>query len=647
MRDVIQRKRTALGLILTSVALGCGNASIEPSPEPVTTDTLAVQSESEKKDRDKKKDKRPNILFLQADDLGFSDIGCLGGEIATPNLDEIAGSGRILTNHHSGTVSAIMRAMLISGTDHHLVGLGTMGPPGDERTGLPGYETFLNDRSLSIAELLQDAGYHTYISGKWHLGAATPTDGDPTKVGKTPDQWGFERSYALIGGFAANHYGHEAPTSKNWVADGNYVLPPDGVHSATNLTNKMIEFIDSNIADGKPFFAYTTYLSPHWPLQVDLQWSDPYRGVYDVGNHVIRERRIERLRELGLMSANMDAAPLTPEALVAPPGSPGTNYINPFNTPAEGYTAYHAGVIDKNWDSLSALEKKAQARYMEIYAGMVTHLDAEIGRLVQHLKDIGEYDNTFIIFHSDNGADGWPMQPTADPKVWDEQMAQEPNYSALGTEFPPAGPTPRGLQYGRRWAEVSNTPLSMSKGFQSEGGIRTPAIVKAPKKDKGFRPYTQFTHAVDEAATFLALAQAKPPSEPAPPDIDPVTGEDRNAGKVVYKGRYVYPMSGNSFERVTKSSTQSPVQNGPFGTESYGRAALYSADGKWKIRWTEPAFGPVDGHWELFRIDRDPGEVHDLSASKPALVAELVEQWVEYLDRTGAVEPLQPKGYYP
>ncbi len=245
---------------------------------------------------------RPNILFILADDLGYSDIHALGGEIDTPNLDALVANGRILTNHHVGTVSAITRSMLVSGTDHHLVGEGTMGPPADERKGLPGYEGYLNDSSLSLAELLKDAGYHTYIAGKWHLGNAIV---GTTAPGKTPDQWGFERSYALLGGAGSNHFFHEPAGSKNYTRDGAYVQPGQqgqpGGYSTELYTNQLIEFIDSNHGDGKPFFAYAAYTSPHWPLAVPEPWLSKYKGKYDQGYDAIRAARIARLQSRGLV----------------------------------------------------------------------------------------------------------------------------------------------------------------------------------------------------------------------------------------------------------------------------------------------------------------------------------------------------------
>jgi hypothetical protein len=164
---------------------------------------------------------KPNILYIVADDLGYSDIGAFGGEIGTPNLDALVKSGRILTNYHTSTVCAVTRAMLYSGTDHHLVGEGTMGVPNDERKGLPGYEGYLNNRALNIAELLKDIGYHTYIAGKWHLGSKLNAKKD-----KTPDQWGFERSFTLLGGATDNHYGHDLASDKTYTENGRYVSLP-------------------------------------------------------------------------------------------------------------------------------------------------------------------------------------------------------------------------------------------------------------------------------------------------------------------------------------------------------------------------------------------------------------------------------------
>jgi arylsulfatase len=588
--------------------------------------------------------KKPNILMILADDLGYSDPGYMGSEISTPNLDALVADGRLLTNHHVATVSAPTRSMLMSGTDHHLVGEGQMQIAlFPDLVGLPGYEAYLNDRSLSVAELLQDAGYHTYIAGKWHLGAGTPTG--PSGVGKTPDQWGFEHSFSVVAGGVANQYGREAAGSSNYVADGVFVQPgqpgqpggvggtpgPDTYYTSDFFTQQMIQWIDAGQADGKPFFAYMAFTSPHWPLQVPEPWLSMYKGKYDAGYDVIRNARIAQLKALGRIDKNANVSDTAPEELTPDPASMNYNtltsmYMNALHDLDDGYPDHHGGIVDKKWGSLSDLEKKAQARYMEIYAGMVSNLDHNVGLLLQHLKDIGQYDNTFIMFHSDNGPDGWPMSST-DPKSVDEAYAVDPVYSTLGTADAPAR-APFGIQYGRRWAEVCSTPLSMTKGFTAEGGLTTSAIVKMPGHARPLKPYTGYTHVTDDTATILDIAGVTPP-----------TG--------TYKGRTVYPMTGHSLVSLFSSNTQAPVWQVAHGEELYGRTASYSADGQWKGRFIEPTFGPSDGHWQLYHITQDIGETNDLSAQHPDILQGLITDWEAYMTSVGGVEPIEALGYYP
>lgn len=584
------------------------------------------------------KGKRPNILYIMADDLGYSDIGAFGGEIATPNLDALAASGRVLTNHHTGTVCAITRAMLISGTDHHLVGEGTMGEPRDERRGLPGYEGYLNDSALSVAQLLRDGGYHTYMAGKWHLGA-----GEEGK-GKTPDRWGFEHSYALLPGAARNHFGHEAPDARNYSEDGKFVQPPQSFYSTDFYTQKLIGYIDAQRADGKPFFAYAAYTSPHWPLQVPEPYLSKYKGRYDQGYDAIRTARIEKLKQLGIIPADFTPYAGLPETTTRSPatansGKPEARYVNAVNGAAQGYVDHGPGRVVKQWASLTPLEKKAQARYMEIYAGMVDNLDHNIGTLIQHLKDIGEYDNTFIMFQSDNGAEGWPVDGGADPQATDEANAQPAAYAKLGTD------QLKRLQYGLRWAEVSAAPFRNVKGTANEGGVSTPLIVKLPGQQTQLPKLDNFSYVTDNTATFLAIAGITPPQRPAPADIDPATGRDRNRGKVLYGGRNVYPLTGNSLLPLLQASTPI-VRAQPFADESYGRGYVFSQDGRWKAVWIEPPQGPVDGHWQLFDLRVDRGENHDVAAGHPDVVKQLVGQWHDYMARVGGVEPMRPAGFY-
>ena len=582
--------------------------------------------------------KRPNILYIMADDLGYSDIGAYGSEIETPNLDALARDGRVLTNHHTGTVCAITRAMLISGTDHHLVGEGTMGEPRDERRGLPGYEGYLNDSALSVAQLLRDGGYHTYMAGKWHLGAGVEGKG------KTPDQWGFERSYALLPGAARNHFGGEDPNARNYSEDGRFVQPGAGFYSTDFYTRQLIGYIDSRRGDGKPFFAYAAYTSPHWPLQVPEPYLSKYKGRYDAGYDAIRLARIARMKKLGIIPADFTPYAGLPETLVRPPasannGKPEARYVNAVNGAAQGYVDHGPGRVVKKWDSLTPLEKKAQARYMEIYAGMVDNLDHNIGLLIQHLKDIGEYDNTFIMFQSDNGAEGWPVDGGADPKATDEANAAPGVYEKLGTD------QLKRLQYGLRWAEVSAAPFRNVKGTPNEGGVSTPLIVKLPGRQQQQPVLRDFTYVTDNTATFLALAGIAPPRQPAAPDLDRASGKDRNAGKVVYGGRNVYPISGTSLLPLLQGAGLGARGLTP-ADESYGRGYVFSGDGRWKAVWTEPPQGPADGHWQLYDLRSDRAENHDVASQHPEVVAGLVREWTGYMTQVGGVEPLRPAGFY-
>jgi arylsulfatase A-like enzyme len=607
--------------------------------------------------------RQPNILVIVADDFGYSDIHASGSEIDTPNLDALVGNGCILTNFHTGSVSAVTRSMLISGTDHHLVGLGSQFYEKDDRQGLPGYEGYLNAHALSIADLLKDAGYHTYIAGKWHLGSGI--SGSNPNLGKTADQWGFEKSYTLLGAAAMNHFAHEAANSHNYAENGAYVQPgqpgqpggaggsPAEFFSTNFYTQKLIEYIDANHGtgkDNKPFFAYAAYTAAHTPLQVPEPWLSQYEGVYDNGYQPIREARFARMKQLGVVPQDAVMYPGAPETLTQSPATANwdsaTNAkpITAVHSPKDGYVDYHEGFIDKQWASLTAKEKKAQARYMEIYAGMVANLDYNVGLLIQHLKDIGEYDRTFIIFHSDNGPEGIANGKGADPKALDEANAAAGVYETLGKDNGQQKVDPF-IMYGLRWAEVSATPFAQVKSYLGEGSTSVPAIVHLPGQTQPTPPLSVFTHVIDEAATFLALAGVDPPSQPAAVKYDAGTGPTERM--VVYKGRNVFPLTGVSLLPVLKGDSTDIVRTeGQFGDEIYGRASVYSKDLRWKARWTEPPIGPTDGHWELFDLNADRGETTDVSAQHAQFMNTLFGQWQDYMSKVGGVEPICPNAYF-
>jgi arylsulfatase A-like enzyme len=419
------------------------------------------------------KDQRPNILLIVADDLGYSDLGAFGGEIKTPNLDTLAAEGRILADHHTGATCAPTRSMLISGTDHHLVGLGAMGAVGAQ-VGEPGYENFLNDKALSVAELLHDGGYHTYIAGKWHLGSAD---------NQTPRNWGYESSYVLLGGVSTHFAELSTPPTlaqqRAYRENGAYVTPPADFYSTNFYTDKLISYVDAHRGDGKPFYAFAAYTSPHWPMQAPDDFRDRYRGRYDEGWDVIRARRIARQKQLGIIPQDFTPYPTLP----ARPSLPA-------------------------WADLTAAQRADYARRMEIYAAMVENLDYNIGRLFQYLKRTGQYENTFIFFQADNGPEGANMDNKAANNSPD-------NLGKAGSY----------VSYQARWAEVSSAPFRLWKQFASEGGVSAPAIARLPGDHAGHPKFASLTHVTDLAPTFLELAGvADPGTQYKGRTVHPITG---------------------------------------------------------------------------------------------------------------------------
>lgn len=307
-------------------------------------------------------DPRPNILLLVADDLGYADLGCYGGDIETPHIDALAARGLRFSRFHIAALCAPTRSMLLSGNDNHIAGMGIQHNGADEF----GYEGHLTDRIVPVPQLLRDAGYHTYMAGKWHLGY---------KPEHNPHRKGFEHSFVNLDG-AGNHYDdqgwEEGIPIARYTEDGRKAGWPKGTYSTDLFTDKIIGYIDRHADDGKPFFAFAAYTSPHWPLQVDEPYWRKYEGRYDEGYEVLKMRRMESFKKAGM----------SPEDAVIPPP--------------------HDRV--KPWDSLSPNEQEMEARKMELYAGMVDNLDHNIGRMITYLKSIGEYENTLIVFMADNGA---------------------------------------------------------------------------------------------------------------------------------------------------------------------------------------------------------------------------------------------------
>lgn len=318
------------------------------------------------------KDKRPNFLVIVADDLGYSDLGAFGGEINTPHLDKLALAGVRLAGFHTAPTCSPTRSMLLSGTDNHIAGLGTMAEMiRPNQKGQPGYEGYLRSDVATLAERLAAGGYATLFSGKWHLGLTPEQD---------PHARGFRRSFALLQG-GHNHFGTDVGTTATYTEQGKALtqLPAD-FYSSDYFATRLIDFLGERAGQGKgePFFAYLAFTAPHWPLQAHPEDIARYKGRYDDGFDALRARRLARQRELGILAP--DVVPHTQRNR------------------------------DGSWDSLTADQQRTAARNMEIYAAMVDRMDKNVGRVIEALRASGELDNTVVLFLADNGAEALDIE---------------------------------------------------------------------------------------------------------------------------------------------------------------------------------------------------------------------------------------------
>jgi arylsulfatase len=407
---------------------------------------------------------RPNILFILADDLGYSDLGVNGGEIPTPNLDALARRGTLLTNFYAGMTCSPTRAMFLSGMDSHLAGLGVMGrPKRQDQQDQPGYLGYLNSRVATLAELLADAGYHTYIAGKWHLGAEVETG---------PRARGFERSFVSLDGAA--HLGPwdwRGPQLARYRDGETLVHVDQGFYSTRFYTRRLIDYIEGGRADGRPFFAYLAYTAPHWPLQAPAASIARFAGRYDDGYEAVYARRLMRQKELGLVRADL------------PP--------------------IDDGRFDPRWSALGDEERRIEARHMEIFAAMVSDLDTYVGEVIGYLKAIGEDESTFIVFLSDNGPEAGRMDQSASIL---EHVGREYDH-----RLDNLGSATSYVNYGRNWASVSATPFYRHKATAFEGGIHVPAFVHYPRRVAAGARCDATATVMDLFPTFLALAGTRHP----------------------------------------------------------------------------------------------------------------------------------------
>ena len=522
---------------------------------------------------------RPNILLILADDAGFSDFSCYGGEIPTPHIDNLAKEGLQLTDFHVAPNCAPTRAALLSGMDNHLAGLGTMYEViAENQKGKPGYEGFLNFDVVSIAEVLQQSGYSTYMTGKWHLGAK--------KEETRPHARGFDRTFSMLAG-GASHWADNTPLipgkASPYSVNGQLItdLPKD-FYSSKNYTDSIISYIEADAKSKKPFFAYLSFTAPHNPLHAPKEYIEKYRGKYDNGWVDLAQRRLKRMKELNLVPNDQELSPY-PEWLT-------------------------------QWDDLSDDQKASRSRDMEVYAAMIDYMDMSIGRVVEHLKKTGEFDNTMIVFISDNGASKTTIM----------------DYAALGGEVEShlksfdnsnenKGQTNSATDIGPAWAWAANSPFRLTKGYPTEGGMRVPCVIKAPKSLQIASGHLGgFTYVSDLMPTFLELAIAEHPSQ--------------------YKNHSVLPMTGIS---QLSNWTNGEMDDREFGFEIYGMLTYRSA--QWKILKLPTPYG--SGKWQLYNLENDISEQIDLAGENPTKLNELVAKYEVYARKNGVVIPNIAVGY--
>ena len=565
------KSRLIAGLVIGITLSACGET---PAPDVATA-------------QDDPDQKQPNILFIVADDLGYTDLGVYGSEIETPNLDKLATDGVMFKNFYAAPTCSPTRAMLLSGVDNHPAGMGSMYREiSPNQVGQRGYEEHLHSRVATIAEVLGDAGYHTYMTGKWHLGY---------KDDNSPAARGFERSYASLAG-GASHFDMMpmvGPGKAPYREDQEMIdALPDDFYSTQSFTHKMIDYIDSNQADDRPFFGYLAYTAVHWPLQAPQPSIERFQGNYDDGYDVLHTNRIQRLKSLGLIDENVVPYPKLAEV------------------PA--------------WDSLSTEEQQNSARTMEIYAAMTSDIDQYIGELIAYLESIDEFDNTLIVFLSDNGAEGHPMdQSIGAIGRWIEECCDN-SYDNMGN-------ADSFLWYGAGWARASTGPWRMFKGFTSEGGIRVPAIMHYPKLNQSGLN-TALVSVMDVMPTVLDLVGVEHPDSP-------------------YKDRDIVQMTGKSMLPMLHGEAQEIYTSDDYiGWELFGKTAIRQGD--WKII-QEPAGdfwqsrNPVAENyaWQLFNIAEDPSEMNDLAAKNPEKLADMLQLWEAYAEENQVIIPDQVMGY--
>ena len=545
----------------------------------------------------------PNVVYIVLDDVGFSAMEPFGGLIETPNINRLSERGLTYTNFHTTALCSPTRSCLLTGRNHTRNGMAVIT---EAASGFPNANGHIPFECGTLAEVLGELGWNTYAVGKWHL----PPE-DEMNLASRKNQWplgrGFERFYGFLGGETNQWY-------PELIYDSHPVeqpyAPEDGYHFTIDITDRAISFVNDAkaIAPEKPFLLYYCPGACHAPHHAPREWIDKYRGRFDMGYEAFREVVFARQKELGIVTEEAELTPINA-------------YVDETSDDGTGWPE-----IDRvrPWDSLSEDEKRLFARMAEVYAGFMSHTDHEIGRLLDHLEELGELDNTLIVLVSDNGAsgEGGPNGSVNENKFFNG--LPDPIEEAMPYLDELGGPTTNN-HYPTGWACAFNTPFKLWKRYGNwEGGTADPMIVSWPKGIDGSGIRRQFTHAIDIVPTVYECLGIDPPA--------------------VVNGYTQYPIDGVSFAASLNDAEASTGKETQFFVMGSTRAI-------WHKGWKAAAVCPpppeawsnfATQRWELYDMENDPSECHDLAAQHPEKLQELITLWWHEAGRNGAL-PLETR----
>ena len=559
-------------LVLTSCAQ---NESKEPSTEKIANQ------------------EKPNILLLVGDDIAFGDLGAFGSEIPTPHMNRLAEAGVRFTNFHASPVCSVTRSMLMTGCNNIEIGLGSFDysfyPP---TRGVSGYEGYLTNNTVTIAQLLEDAGYETYKSGKWHLGGEAAG-------GKGPLEWGFTKEFGILSG-GSNHWNDLAMTpdfsdpnglnvkrKEHFTLNGEHFDRPEGVYSGELYTEQMLKFIKEGHAANKPWFAYMAFTTAHFPIQAPPEMIEKhYQKYLELGYAGLKKSRYESLKSKGLIT----------ETATEPS----------FND------------ITFKWESLSDDEKKIQAKVMATYAAMIEDQDNRTGQILDYLKESGQLDNTLIVYVTDNGPEGFEA---THPKTGNPEMAQwlETHFDQ---SFEAIGSAESERTIGVSWANAATGGLQWWKWFIGEGGIRVPMMIVPPgafseSTDRSGQISNAVISVKDLPMTILDYAGVKHP-------------------ETSYNGKEIVKPSGVTARPFLEGTSEVVrTEENWYAFELFGNGYLMQGDFKlMKVR--EGMFG--DGQWHLFNVVADPSEMNPLESDMPEKFESMKSLYLAYAEENNIME---------